>query len=248
MSAQLDIFLDALPPAVDVVPTPTPDCYVGDLPVRIPVDVEANSRAAEALKRCVDRVYYETHDIRVFSTCCDVWWAVLEQDEEAYANLSKGWSRGAFSAASEAFSVLLNHFVYEGGFYDVLGDAYMQVRSDWGGKYLGQYFTPWPVCLAMAALTAGELPADRLKNGPPVTVQDPACGSGSMLLALQAHVAQTHGRRALRMVRCYGQDIDATCVTMAKIQQRLVNVPYMLNWLMVRYGEIGRELVAEASP
>ena len=56
---------------------------------------------------------------------------------------------------------------------------------------------------------------DHIERYRPITVQDPAVGSGGMLLA----VAETYPQWAVRMglVQFFGQDIDYTCVLMCRI-------------------------------
>lgn len=84
------------------------------------------------------------------------------------------------------------------GFNDVLGELFMEFVSH--GRN-GQFFTPQPVCDMIAIMTTGEG-----KEGE--TVNDPACGSGRMLLA----AAKLNRRR-----RFYGADNDLTCCKMAAL-------------------------------
>lgn len=69
----------------------------------------------------------------------------------------------------------------------------------------------------------------------PVTVCDPACGSGVMLLAAAAKFPQW--MNAVGLVQYFGQDIDSTCVMMAKINMML----YQLNGY-------GARLIVAANP
>jgi len=156
-----------------------------------------------------------------------------------------GWPESAVEQATRGFAAIVRHFFYEGGFSDVLGDAYERIADDWGGPVLGQYFTPWPAARMMARLTL-DFSADdegRLRDGPALTIQDPACGSGVMGLAAKAFICQEYGRSALKHVRFYGQDIDRACCLMARIQQRLTDVPYMTSF----YAAFRHERQASAS-
>ncbi|RMH39825.1 MAG: hypothetical protein D6694_10805, partial [Gammaproteobacteria bacterium] len=86
-------------------------------------------------------------------------------------------------------------------------------------KDAGQFFTPWNVARMMAEM---QLPSDRAaaleiartNEDGKISVYDPACGSGVMLIAAW-DVARERGYDDL--VALYGQDIDPYCVTMARI-------------------------------
>jgi type I restriction-modification system DNA methylase subunit len=62
----------------------------------------------------------------------------------------------------------------------------------------------------------------------PITICDPACGSGVMLLAMAAQFPQWANE--LGLVQYYGQDIDHTCVSMARVNMML----YGLNGYALR--------------
>ena len=65
----------------------------------------------------------------------------------------------------------------------------------------------------------------------PVTICDPACGSGIMLLACASVLPRW--AVANRLVEFFGQDIDATCANMARINCRL----YGLNGQLYEFRE-----------
>lgn len=83
---------------------------------------------------------------------------------------------------------------------DYLGRVYEEQAV--ANHYQGQFFTPEPLVELMAAMTIPEeLPDSAL-------VQDPACGSGRMLVA---------GIRRNRFATFLGTDTDLTCVHMATL-------------------------------
>jgi len=70
----------------------------------------------------------------------------------------------------------------------------------------GQHFTPANVSAAMAEI---QLTADDTDPEPPITIADPACGSGRLLvLAARRHDQQTI---------CFGQDKDLLCCKMTAL-------------------------------
>lgn len=90
-----------------------------------------------------------------------------------------------------------------------LGDLFMEFISK--GKN-GQYFTPMDICRFMQQLVFGELEKE---NTTPKNVNDPACGSGRMLLAAAVPNKNLH---------CYGTDIDDQCCRMAAANMILHNL------------------------
>lgn len=68
------------------------------------------------------------------------------------------------------------------------------------------------------------VPETPLKDdGEPWSVCDPAIGSGSTLLAFRGLFAKRFGRMAASTLLLAGQDIDADCVLMSRIQLRLTD-------------------------
>ncbi|WP_158295119.1 N-6 DNA methylase [Halorubrum sp. ASP1] len=100
----------------------------------------------------------------------------------------------------------------------VIGDVYEEIgtRSD----RLGQYFTPWNLCQLKAELiTAGK---DHDQSGDPVTISDPACGSGRLLIA---EAKRLHEEDPETPVIATGVDKDRTCARMAVINLAIAGVP-----------------------
>jgi len=215
---------------------PAPEGY--DQPVDLdPVDPQLLSE----LKKLVDVVWEETHDFGAFRRCCDIWWAVLDRytpgAEERYLEGVKDLSSRAVEAMTEGFALLMQHFCVDGKYDDVLGKLYMDIASDWGKRALGQFFTPWPICLCMAQFLIGDLDIDRFLDGPAFTVNEPALGSGAMLLAMRAVVADKFGRWYTRGLHVTGQDIDHLCVTMARIQLAFTDDARMVSFLIASHDD-----------
>lgn len=102
---------------------------------------------------------------------------------------------------SRAFSEIMAEMRKEN--HDVLGGIYMEIVSNWSAKGMGQFFTPTPICDMMANMTIGE-PEDR-----PVTVADPACGSGRTFISAAKLV---HPKSWF-----YGIDADNVCAQMCAL-------------------------------
>ncbi len=89
-----------------------------------------------------------------------------------------------------------------------------------GQKSDCQHFTPWDMASAIPRL----LPEGRTLTGDanvaPVTVMDPACGSGTLLLAqIQGHLRNGHNRPdALKNLVVMANDRDPLCAAMTALQ------------------------------
>ncbi len=128
---------------------------------------------------------------------------------------------GEFAKVEEEFvkgwAVLAKNFYPEETYRDVIGDLYMELsHSD---KGFGQFFTPWHVAQMMASITIGTPDLETYTPQRPMTICDPCCGSGVMLLAAASVLPR--GFIDESRVAFYGMDIDLTCVKMARLNMGL---------------------------
>ena len=103
-------------------------------------------------------------------------------------------------------------------FADILGEAYMALRSNGKAKQLGQWFTPQPVAMAMNEIMMADVMAheptdqDRL-----LSMCDPCCGSGVQLLSAAAALHGHAGPAVLRRWSFTGIDLDNLCAKMTAL-------------------------------
>lgn len=103
---------------------------------------------------------------------------------------------------------------------DFLGTLYHHLRLEQQQK--GQFFTPYHVCHFMAEIQMASMdPEEEKEKKPFISVNDPACGAGAMLIAF-ANVAKAHGLDYQREVLFVAQDIDRTAALMCYIQLALL--------------------------
>lgn len=103
---------------------------------------------------------------------------------------------------------------------DFLGDLFM--RFNLSNEWRGQFFTPYSICKMMAALTLCDAAEARAQNC--FSVNDPACGSGAMLVAF-AQNCKAHNINYQRSVLFVAQDIDETAALMCYVQLSLLGCP-----------------------
>jgi hypothetical protein len=106
---------------------------------------------------------------------------------------------GAFLLACRTESAL------NGTFPDYLGRIYEEEALT--NKYTGQFFTPEPLCQMMAQMTVEP-------TQEPITIADPACGSGRFFIAAMPLAPNA---------TFYGTDRDHTCVKMTALNMLMRN-------------------------
>lgn len=106
----------------------------------------------------------------------------------------------------------------EDGPDDVLGDIYM--KSDMGSKAAGQFFTPFHVSTLTANLAISE---EMTKQDGPITINEPSCGGGGMILAAARALNQA-GIDYQKRMRVVAQDLDWKGVYMCYVQLSLLGI------------------------
>ena len=99
---------------------------------------------------------------------------------------------------------------------DILGDAYEYLMMHFAaesGKSKGQFYTPAEVSRTMAKIIG----INQADTNTDITVYDPTCGSGSLLLRV--------GAEANKTVTLYGQEKEATTAGLARMNMILHNNP-----------------------
>ena len=105
---------------------------------------------------------------------------------------------------------------------DILGQLYMQIEIS--NERTGQFFTPPELSFFMAKLQVGDELNEKIARQGFVTVSEPACGAGGMVLAFaKSVIEQKHNPAHVMWVSC--QDIDRTAALMCYIQLTLWNIP-----------------------
>ncbi len=142
--------------------------------------------------------------------------------EETYLSVMNGYRK----EEQEAFPQMLGLVVLaleEDPEQDFLGSLYHYM--DLQQEQKGQFFTPYHISEFMSELQFPGIGADEAvqENGY-ISVSDPACGAGAMLIAF-ANVAKKHGINYQKHVLFVAQDIDRTAAMMCYIQLSLLGCP-----------------------
>ena len=177
----------------------------------------------QTLARAFERnpVFHHMHTWDLYRNWLEAVWAFLNatHDPEGYKACLDRYSYDEGAEFARLLGLYINA-VEQAPFRDILGELFM--RLDVNSANAGQYFTPWNIAVMMASMQfdAGQFEQTAARKGV-VSVCDPACGSGVMLLAFASVVHAALGRAGLSRLELYGQDIDIRCVNMCRIQLRL---------------------------
>lgn len=152
-----------------------------------------------------------THFIR------DQEWHRRERD---YINTMNKYSYDERMRLAELTGLLIE--TLEDGPDDVLGDIYM--KANMGSKAAGQFFTPFhlsEVCARVGLIgMIDEYKAGKLDK---ITISEPACGGGAMILAA-AKVIHESGINYQTAMEVVAQDIDWKGVYMCYVQLSLLGI------------------------
>ncbi len=150
--------------------------------------------------------------------------------EERYKDIMNSYSPKERETLADIFAkifALLSSMVYDdGAFDDYLGSIFMQ--SDMGNKHAGQFFTPYHISKLCAKMSIGEGAALKAKSDEILTINDPCCGSGGMMIAALDVLQNDYGVNYAYNCFVECSDIDIRCVHMTYLQLSLAGVPAII--------------------
>lgn len=151
-----------------------------------------------------------------------------ETREERYLQIIRQYRKDEQNLIATVFSkifALLSSVVYDDGrFGDYLGELFM--RNNQGNDKAGQFFTPFHVSKLCSKMILTEQSVRPLiEQDKIITLNDPCCGSGGMILASMDILQNDYGVNYARNCFIDCGDIDIRCVHMTYLQLSLAGVP-----------------------
>ena len=160
--------------------------------------------------------------------------------EEQYFKIIEKYHPDEQKIVAEVFTMiyrLLSSVVYDNGrFDDYLGELFM--RCNQGNSGTGQFFTPYHVSKLMAKMIIGGDALERAEKDEVITVNDPCCGGGGMLMEALDVLKNDYHINYTRNCFIDCGDIDRRCVYMTYLQLSLAGVPAIVK----HQDAISREL------
>lgn len=141
--------------------------------------------------------------------------------EKTYMALASKYDRSELECLSRMFAEVVNG-LEEDPNQDFLGDLFMALEL--GNEHKGQFFTPYSVCRMTAKMTYGKDLEAKIDQRGWVSINDPACGAGALLVAFanECRLQHTNYQTSVLFV---AQDIDHIVGCMCYIQLSLLGCP-----------------------
>ncbi len=141
-----------------------------------------------------------------------------DEMEQEYLHIVRQYKKEEVSRFCELLAILIELLELEPR--DILGALYMELEL--GNNHTGQFFTPPDISLMMAQIIYG----DQLKDikQPFITLSEPACGAGGMVLAF-AKVMISHGHSPVNRLWAQCIDVDRLAALMCYLQLILWHIP-----------------------
>lgn len=145
--------------------------------------------------------------------------------EAEYMKIIKKYDRAEVELFPQALGELVLAIEQHSG--DVLGRVFHDLELH--NKWAGQFFTPYDVSRMMAKMTIGDGDdlRERIARRGFVTAQEPAVGSGAMVIAL-AEEMHNAGINYQEHLHVRAVDVDLKCVHMAYVQFSLLHIPAII--------------------
>ena len=175
------------------------------------------------------RLTYRHHSWRVWSDFVEMSACAIsnlvdaanyDAREKRYLEIVKGYDRTEVEEFPKLLACVAGA-LEEKPKQDFLGEMFMALKL--GNHWRGQFFTPYHVCEFMAEMQAGDI-AEKVREKGYITVNDPACGAGALLIAF-ANAARARGVNYQERILFVAQDIDPTAAHMCYIQLSLLGCP-----------------------
>ncbi len=144
-----------------------------------------------------------------------------EEREKAYLERARKYSKRELAAFPEMLAEIVMDMERNPD-QDFLGELFMAL--DLGNEWKGQFFTPYDVCRMMASMTYESDMQHRVDRDGWISVNDPACGAGALLIAF-ANECQRKGINYQTSVLFVAQDVDFLAGCMCYIQLSLMGCP-----------------------
>lgn len=158
-----------------------------------------------------------------------------EREKRYMANVER-YGRDVMGVFSQVMAHTVEALDQEWG--DVLGQTFHELELHNDAR--GQFFTPYDLCRLMAQMTFGaEDLAEKVAQRGYITAQEPAAGSGAMVIAL-AEAMKAQGVNYQQHLHVTAIDVDPRAVHMAYVQLSLLHIPAVVivgNTLSMEMGD-----------
>lgn len=163
--------------------------------------------------------------ITVFADFCRITACCLAAGtrENEYFEVIKSYDKNELNQFSKALALLIDEMESK-PFTNILGTYYLDVASHSSKQARGEFYTPQEVSRLMAKISCDS--KSIIANDKPITISEPTCGAGGMVLAIAELLAPNH----VDLLRATCQDINPVSVDMCYINTTLWGIPATMIW------------------
>jgi hypothetical protein len=175
-----------------------------------------------AQRRHLWEVFSDFCEMAALSIANAVDLAQREPREARYMAIVKRYTPDELALFPQMLAALVDQ-METGGPADVLGALFGELEL--GNADRGQFFTPYEVCRLMAGMNVdGPTLKRQVEEQGFVTVMEPACGAGAMIIAMSEAMREA-GVEPQRHMHVTCQDVDSRGVHMCYLQLSLLHIP-----------------------
>jgi len=144
-----------------------------------------------------------------------------EAIEKQYLEIVKKYKREELEVIVQLFSYVQTALLNQP--FDFLGSVYMELEMH--NKHNGEFFTPSPVAKMMAIMTLGSGKIAEIEDKGYITIGEPACGSGVMLIESINAMREAGYYDPRKAILFHATDINRMCCNMCYIQLGILGIP-----------------------
>ena len=145
--------------------------------------------------------------------------------EDEYLQTIKSYSKEELEQLCKSFGLLVNEMQNQ-PFSDLLGKYYQEISSKVTRDQNGEFYTPEEISALIAKITVDTKSV--IEKGQPITVNEPACGGGGMILQLakqfSPEILNTE-KSYVDLLRVTAQDISPIAADMTYVNCTLWGIP-----------------------
>lgn len=188
------------------------------------INIRSHAQIKKDFQDTIKHLTYSRHTWQVWQDFCEMAAISIsntlmpsDDRESQYMSIAGRYDRKELSLFPRLLGLVTE--ALEGEYQDFLGGCFMEMEL--GNHWTGQFFTPYHVCKAIAQVSFDVSIFDSKQI---VTVGEPACGAGAMIVALCDYLHK-EGIDFQRRLKVTAQDLDTTAAHMCYIQLSLIGCP-----------------------
>lgn len=146
----------------------------------------------------------------------------FEQYEQQYLEIAKRYTSKELQQLAQLTALTTEAIATER--CDFLGEIYGELELT--NEDAGQFFTPFSISMTTTKMVLGNV-KQQIQDKGIITISDPACGAGGMLIAAAYEIAD-QGIDPRSHVQFHGADIGRNCFNMTYIQLSLMDTQALI--------------------